>query len=138
MISLASEMTDSKGRHARGWLFYDAECDFCTRISRWLAWPMKRRGVGVAPLQDPRVGALLGISPEELLRAVRFLAPDGSHHSGADAFLVLANEIWWLCPLVWLSRIPGGKAALDTGYAWVARKRKCNAEVCEQNSVVRI
>jgi len=27
VISLASEMTDSKGRHARGWLFFDAECE---------------------------------------------------------------------------------------------------------------
>ena len=129
MISLTSEMTDTKGRHARGWLFYDAECDFCTRIARWLAWPMKRRGLGVAPLQDGRVGALLGLSPEELLRAVRFLAPDGTLHSGSDAFLALANEIWWLRPLVWLSRVPGGKMLTGTGYGWVARKRKCNAEL---------
>src|SRR5712672_2168387 len=28
MISLASEFTDGKGRHARGWLFFDAECGF--------------------------------------------------------------------------------------------------------------
>ena len=37
MISLVSEYTDGKGRHARGWLFFDAECKFCTRIARWLA-----------------------------------------------------------------------------------------------------
>jgi hypothetical protein len=28
MISLASEFTDAKGRHARGWFFFDAECGF--------------------------------------------------------------------------------------------------------------
>src|SRR6266496_105359 len=43
MISLASEITDRKGQHARGWLFYDADCSFCTRIARWLARPMKHR-----------------------------------------------------------------------------------------------
>ena len=130
MISLASEMTDSKGRHARGWLFYDAECDFCTRIARWLGRPLKRRGLGIAPLQDPRVGALLGISPQELLRAARFLAPDGRQYAGADAFLLIAREIWWARPLIWLARIPGVKAALHAAYSWIARHRKCNAEVC--------
>jgi len=34
VISLASEMTDRKGQHARGWLFFDAECEFCTAIAR--------------------------------------------------------------------------------------------------------
>ena len=129
MISLTSEMTDSKGQHARGWLFYDAECEFCTRIARWAASPMKRRRLGVAPLQDPRVGALLGLSLEELLYAVRFLAPDGRLHSGADAFLVLAREFWWARPLIWLARIPGMHAIMHSAYNWVARHRKCNAEV---------
>ena len=45
MISLTSEMTDRKGRHARGWLFYDAECGFCTRVARWLARPLHKRSV---------------------------------------------------------------------------------------------
>ena len=130
MISLASEMTDRKGQHARGWLFYDAECNFCTRIARWLAPPMKRHSLGVAPLQDPRVGALLGMSREELLYAVRFLAPDGSLHSGADAFLALAREFWWARPLIWMVRIPGIRSALHAGYSWTARHRKCSSEVC--------
>jgi predicted DCC family thiol-disulfide oxidoreductase YuxK len=131
MISLASELTDRKGQHARGWLFYDAECNFCTRIARALARPMKRRRLGVAPLQDPRVGALLGLSLEELLYAVRFLAPDGQLHSGADAFLALARQIWWARPLIWLSRIPGVNRLMHKAYSWIARHRKCNAESCE-------
>ena len=77
MISLTSEFTDGKGRHARGWLFFDAECAFCTRIARWLAPILERRGLAVAPLQDPRVGALLGMSREELLREIRLLLSDG-------------------------------------------------------------
>ncbi len=135
MISLASEMTDGKGQHARGWLFYDAECNFCTRTAHWLARPMKRRHLGVAPLQDPRVGALLGRSLDELLYAVRFLAPDGSLHSGADAFLALAREIWWARPLVWLSRVPGVMSVMHAAYRWIARNRKCNAEKCEHRAV---
>ena len=135
MISLASEMTDRKGQHARGWLFYDADCGFCTRIARWLAGPMKRRLLGVAPLQDPRVISLLGLPPQELLLAVRHLAPDGSQHSGAAAFLALSQEFWWARPLVWMSRVPGVMAMMHAAYRWVARNRKCNGEQCAHEAV---
>ena len=73
MISLASEYTDGKGRHARGWLFFDAECGFCTSFARWLAPILRRRGFDVAPMQDPRVSVLLGVSRTELLRELRFV-----------------------------------------------------------------
>ena len=36
MISLTSEFTDTKSRHARGWLFFDADCAFCVKIVRAL------------------------------------------------------------------------------------------------------
>jgi len=130
MISLASEMTDGKGRHARGWLFFDAECEFCTRIAARLAGPMKRRGLAVAPLQDPRVGALLGLSREDLLRAIRFVSEDGSQYSGADALLAIAREVWWARPLVWVSRVPGAMKAMRAGYQWGAERRRCHAKLC--------
>jgi predicted DCC family thiol-disulfide oxidoreductase YuxK len=131
MISLASEYTDGKGRHARGWLFFDAECGFCIRIARWLAPILRRRGFAVAPLQDPRVGALLGMSREELLKELRFLLSDGTHYGGAATIVAVAQEIWWGRPLVWLSRVPGMMSVLNAGYRWVARQRSCSAAGCE-------
>ncbi len=130
MISLASEFTDGKGRHARGWLFFDAECGFCTRLARWLRPILERRGLAVAPLQDPRVGALLGLPKSELLRELRFLLSDGSQYGGADAVLAVAREIWWARPLVWLAHIPGMMDVLRRGYHWVAAQRRCAAESC--------
>ncbi len=130
MISLASEFTDGKGRHARGWLFFDAQCAFCTRIARWLRPILERRGLAVAPLQDPRVGALLGLPKSELLRELRFLLSDGSQYGGADAVLAVAHEIWWAHPLVWLARIPGMTDILRRGYRWVAAQRSCAAAAC--------
>lgn len=130
MISLASEMTDGKGRHARGWLFFDAECKFCTRLACCLAGPMRRRGLEVAALQDPRVGALLGLSRAELLRAIRFVFSDGSQASGADALLAVAQELWWARPLVWLSKLPGVLAAMRTAYSWGAQRAHCRAQTC--------
>jgi predicted DCC family thiol-disulfide oxidoreductase YuxK len=116
MISLASEFTDGKGRHARGWLFFDAECGFCSRTARWLLPILKRRGLAVAALQDPRVGVLLGLSRTELLRELRFLISDGKQYGGADAVLAVAREIWWAQPLVWLANVPGVMGWLRRGY----------------------
>ena len=130
MISLVSEYTDGKGRHARGWLFFDAECKFCTRIARWLAPIMERRGMALAPLQDPRVGALLGLPREELMREMQLLLSDGSRFGGADAAVALAHEIWWWRPLVWISKVPGMMEILRKGYRCVAASRSCAAEVC--------
>jgi predicted DCC family thiol-disulfide oxidoreductase YuxK len=130
MISLASEFTDGKGRHARGWLFFDAECGFCTRTARWLLPILRRRGLAVAPLQDARVGALLGLSGPELVRELRFLLSDGSQYGGADAVVAVAREIWWGRPLVWISRVPGAMDILRRGYRWIAARRSCASTKC--------
>lgn len=127
MISLASEYTDGKGRHAKGWLFFDAECGFCTRLACWLEPILVRRGFAVAPLQDPRVGALLGMPRQELLRELRFLYSDGRHCGGANAVIAVAREIRWARPVVWLAAIPGVMQLLHAGYRWVASKRSCAA-----------
>ena len=127
MISLVSEYTDLKGRHARGWLFFDAECKFCTRIARWLAPIMERRGMALAPLQDPRVAELLGLAHDDLMKEMQFLLSDGSRYGGADAAVELAREIWWATPLVWVSKIPGMMEILRKGYRWIAARRKCAA-----------
>lgn len=130
MISLTSEFTDGKGRHARGWLFFDAECAFCIRIARWLAPILARRGLAVAPLQDPRVGALLGMTREDLLREIQLLLSDGRQFGGADAAVALAQEIWWARPLAWLARIPGMMDVLRSAYRRVAIRRSCVAHAC--------
>ena len=130
MISLTSEFTDGKGRHARGWLFFDADCGFCTRVACWLLPILEKRGLGVAPLQDPRVSALLGLSRPELLREMRFLLSDGTQYGGADAAIALAREIWWAQPLVWLSEIPRMMELLRRTYRWIATQRRCAAAAC--------
>jgi len=63
--------------------------------------------MALAPLQDPRVGALLGLPREDLMREMQFLPSDGNRFGGADAAVALAREIWWARPLLWISKIPG-------------------------------
>ncbi len=127
MISLTSEFTDSKGRHARGWLFYDAGCSFCVKIVRALAPALQKRGFALAPLQDPRVGPLLGLSQSELLREMRLLTDDGQQFGGASAAVALAREIWWAHPLAWLAALPGMMPILRSAYRWIASRRHCAA-----------
>jgi predicted DCC family thiol-disulfide oxidoreductase YuxK len=129
MISLTSEFTDSKGRHARGWLFYDADCAFCIKIVRAVAPSLQKRGFALAPLQDPRVGALLGLSQSELLMEMRLLLSNGQQTGGADAAVALAHEIWWARPVVWLSRLPRMMQLLRHAYRWIAARRKCSAAI---------
>jgi predicted DCC family thiol-disulfide oxidoreductase YuxK len=131
MITLADEFTDRKERSARGWLFFDAECGFCTRIARWITPILLPRGLGVAPLQDPRVGALLGMSRRELLKELRFLMSDGTQLGGARAVLAVAGEIGWARPLMWLAGLPGMMRVFDAAYRWVAVRRGCSANACE-------
>jgi predicted DCC family thiol-disulfide oxidoreductase YuxK len=133
VISLTSEFTDAKGRHARGWFFFDAECGFCTRIARGLAPILRLRGMDVAPLQDPRVAALLGISRNELFREMRLLLDDGRQYGGAEAAVALAREIWWARPLAWMARIPGVMPVLRALYHRIAVRRHCVAEQCERS-----
>ena len=128
MISLISEMTDTKGRQARGWLFCDEECKFSSRLAASLQTPMRRRGFDVAPLQDPRVATLLGLSRQELLQSVRYVSSGGNQYSGAEALVKLAAEFWWATPLRWLARAPGGMRLLHAGYQWIAARRQCNAQ----------
>jgi predicted DCC family thiol-disulfide oxidoreductase YuxK len=131
MISLTSEFTDGKGRHARGWVFFDAECGFCTRLARRIAPLLATRDILLAKLQDSRVPKLLGIPPEEVLREIRYLNAEGNQFGGADTFVAVAREFWWAAPFVWFSRIPGGIQILRAVYRYVAAQRECAGTRCE-------
>jgi predicted DCC family thiol-disulfide oxidoreductase YuxK len=130
MLSLSNDYTDTKGRHANGFLFFDADCVFCTKIARRLQPILQRQNLAVAPLQDPRVATLLGLSREKLMREIHLLMSDGTRYGGADAVVALARQIWWARPLVWLARIPGVMPLLRGAYRYMARNRRCAATVC--------
>ncbi len=124
-------MTDSKGRRARaGWLFFDADCSFCTALARRMARILVPRGFALAPLQDPRVADLLGLPEQELLREMRVLTAEGKHYGGADAVVFLARQVWWAWPLVPLTQLPGVMLIFRAAYRWISTKRSCSSNTC--------
>lgn len=137
MVSLISEITDSKGRRARaGWVFYDAECAFCVATARWLAGVIEPRGYGLAPLQDARVQALLNLPEEGLLSEMKLLTPDGRQFGGADALIHLCRDVWWARPLYALAYVPGVTPLLRAGYRWIAARRACISGKCMRETSV--
>jgi acetyl esterase len=131
MISLITEMTDSKGRKARaGWVFFDGDCGFCMSIARRLRPMLEPRGFAIATLQDPRVREQLSLPERELLAELRVLAHDGRQFGGADAIIYLARQVWWAWPLWALAQVPGIRPALRFAYRWIAARRHCLGGVC--------
>ncbi len=129
MISLSSEITDTKGRHAsRGWVFFDRDCRVCTSLARRFRRPLEKRGFGLAALQDPRVQSLLALPAQDLLREIRVAAAGGNIYSCAEAIVFLARQIWWAWPLYAAAKLPGVLRILEAGYRWFANHRPCAAD----------
>ena len=131
MISLSSEITDTKGKRApRGWVFFDRDCFVCSSLARRFRGVLETRGFGLAALQDPRVQALLALPAEDLLREMGVTATDGKIYGGAQAFVYLARQIWWAWPLYAAAKLPGVPRILDSGYHWFADHRGCASGFC--------
>jgi predicted DCC family thiol-disulfide oxidoreductase YuxK len=131
MISLSSEMTDTKGRHAScGWVFFDRDCHICTSLARRFRLTLERRGFGLAALQDPRVQALLDLPPQDLLREMCVATADGKIYGGAEAIVYLARQIWWAWPLYAAAKLPGVPRILDACYRWFAYHRTSASGFC--------
>src|SRR5260370_5770186 len=97
---------------------------------RWVGEMVEKRGVAVGPLQDPGVGALVGLVREKLMLEMKFLLSDGSQYGGADAAVALAREVWWWRPLAWSSKNSRMMEILRRGYRWGAASRSCAAGSC--------
>ncbi len=102
-------------------VFYDGDCQMCTRLACWL----ERRGVAIVPLQSPGVGERLGLAAGELVAELRALTADGRRLDGADAVVAAARRVRWASPLVSATRLPGVMPLLHRLYRRVARRRTC-------------
>jgi predicted DCC family thiol-disulfide oxidoreductase YuxK len=131
MNALFSDASSANGTRRRGWVFYDADCAFCTSLARWLEPTLLRRGFHCAALQEPWVGIVLGLPREELLSELRVRTASGEVLGGADALLHLARHIWWAWPLYALAQIPSPRELMRAAYRAIAARRHCQSSICE-------
>ncbi len=76
----------------------------------------------------------LPLPPEQLLKEMRFLRPDGQYFGGADALLEIARYFWWAWPLGQIGRVAPIKHLLRAAYRWIARHRNCADGHCNINA----
>jgi predicted DCC family thiol-disulfide oxidoreductase YuxK len=131
MVPVFSTMGDERETHAvRGWVLYDSDCGFCTRLAWRFAGAFERRGYRLVPLQAPWVAELLAMPREKLLKEMRVLTTGGMQVGGADAMIYLARRIWWATPLFAASLLPGMMPLLRRGYRWFAARRHRVSRAC--------
>jgi predicted DCC family thiol-disulfide oxidoreductase YuxK len=114
----------------RGWIFYDADCRYCTAAAQRFKGLFARRGFHFTPLQTSWAQKRLGLTPGAPLREIRVLTQDRRDLGGADAVIFLAGQIWWSKPLGLLGQLPGIYRAVDRAYHWIAAHRGCTHIAC--------
>lgn len=112
-----------KDNSPAGWILYDESCGFCRRWVPFWENPLRRRGFGIAPLQEDWVMEKLQLPPEKLLDDLRLLLADGTHLAGAEVYRYAMRRIWWALPLYLFSVLPGCRRVFDSGYRMFARNR---------------
>ena len=113
-----------------GWILYDDSCGFCRRGVWFWEKALRRRGFGIAALQEPWVMEKLKLPPVILLDDLRLLLTDGTHLAGADAYRYAMRRIWWTTPLYLFSVLPGCRWIFDSAYRLFAQNRHRLSAAC--------
>lgn len=121
--SRVRERRQAAALHTTGWVFYDANCGFCTATAARFRDTLQRRGFRVIP--------------SGLWNELRLLTAEGHTRGGADAVLHLARHIWWAWPLWALAQLPGMRRVTHAGYRWIAVHRYCISGTAQHFAVVK-
>jgi predicted DCC family thiol-disulfide oxidoreductase YuxK len=137
MISELTETTETpEAASFRGWIFYDDNCSSCRNLALWFGNFFAARGFYFEPLQREWVRRRLNLTEEQALEEMRVLTSTGEAFGGADAVILLARQVWWTAPLVWLARLSSGHAILHRLCRWVAAHRTCAVNGAEAPSFI--
>ena len=114
-----------------GWILYDGSCGICRRWVPFWENALRRRGFGIAALQEDWVIEKLKLPPETLLDDLRLLLTDGTHLAGADVYRYAMRRIWWALPLYVFSVLPGFRQVFDYAYRSFAQNRYRLSATCQ-------
>lgn len=71
----------------------------------------------------PKIMAAQGLTAEDGMRQVWFVAEDGRLTGGAAAVNEALSVVWWARPFTKLTHLPGMQPLQDRFYRWVADNR---------------
>jgi len=120
--------SDATSQPAR--VFYDADCALCRTWANRTRALFRSRGFILQPLQHAVASGRYNIPPEEFLREMKLLRPDGRWLGGIDAWIELASSVVWLRPLAHLARLPVLHTLGRHLYARLAAHRSCIGNRC--------
>jgi predicted DCC family thiol-disulfide oxidoreductase YuxK len=119
-----------QNKSVAGWILYDDSCGVCRRWVPFWEKALRRRGFGIAALQEEWVVEKLKLPAETLLDDLRLLLADGSHLAGAAVYRHAMRRIWWALPLYLFSILPGCRQVFDWCYRTFARNRYRVSAAC--------
>jgi predicted DCC family thiol-disulfide oxidoreductase YuxK len=102
----------------------------CLRTVEQVRRPLERRGFRFVAQQSDEGRKALGLAPNEVASEVKVRTAGGKLLGGSTAFLHIARFVWWLKPLLWLSKVPGARWIIDRVYRWVTANRYCITKCC--------
>ena len=105
-------------------LVYDGECEFCTRMARWVEGRDRAGRVSVLANQEEGVIESLGLTKEEVGRAAWAGEAGGRRFEGAAAINRVLRELgggWSVLGSVYA--VPPARWVEDRYYRRVARRR---------------
>jgi predicted DCC family thiol-disulfide oxidoreductase YuxK len=105
-------------------LIYDGDCEFCTRLARWVERRDRRERVSVRANQQAGLIDSVGLTREEVGRAAWAVESGGRKFEGAAAINRVLRELgggWRLLGSLYL--VPPARWAEDRYYRRVARRR---------------
>jgi predicted DCC family thiol-disulfide oxidoreductase YuxK len=114
---------------------YDGECAFCrSQIARIRS--LDSNGAHeYLTRQDPTAEQRFPVlKHEDFDKGLRLIMPDGSLHTGADAFYEMARLLPATKNIAWLYNVPGVKPIARMIYAVIAANRQRLARHCENDA----
>jgi len=105
-------------------LVYDGECEFCTRLARWVERQDRRGRVSVRANQEAGLIESLGLTREEVGRAAWAVERGGRKFEGAAAINRVLRELGGVWSMLGsLYRVEPVRWVEDRYYSRVARRR---------------
>ncbi len=113
-----------------GHILYDDTCGFCRSWVPKLRPVVRKQGLEVTPLQNPKVKDRLTVPMADLLTDIHLMFENGQTLRGAEVYRYVMRRVWWLVPIYVLSTLPFLRGVFDWGYRKFAENRYRISKAC--------